>query len=52
MHRRTIMRRARSKKKRPLLRAALERRYFEEAELFAGPLFIFTIFSVFLIVMS
>jgi hypothetical protein len=31
MHRRTMMRRARSKKKRPLVRAALERRSFEEA---------------------
>jgi len=31
MHRRAIMRRARSKKKRPLLLAELERRYFEDA---------------------
>jgi hypothetical protein len=31
MHRHTIMRRARSKKKRPLLLAELERRYFEDS---------------------
>jgi hypothetical protein len=31
MHRRAIMRRARSKKKRPLLLAELERRYFEDS---------------------
>jgi hypothetical protein len=31
MHRRAMMRRARSKKKRPLLLAELERRYFEDS---------------------
>src|SRR5262249_24194097 len=31
LHRRAIMRRARSKKKRPLLLAELERRYFEDS---------------------
>jgi hypothetical protein len=36
MHRRTVMRQARSKKRRPLLLAELERRYLDDYEFFGG----------------